>query len=358
MPLYKYSQCPCHEVPALASALCGNLPIHSEIRFDPSSYKPPKNALVQSAPPFPHYLKGVSPAPVPLVSAPPSDSSEGFSVPAPSHSCKGSSFTPTLDTLTSRDKALLMAGFYNIMYINEYIDSIIVECSALLKKHKIFRFEVKRWYNLFRKEKDGYLRNLCRTMANDYDDFCEQADTFYELLKPDFQVLYYSVRREFLNAFPEDKVDLYTYMYIIGHLFTFARENYYDWRCYYQRELPVIFAYSGFYSLDVTPWINRWNQLIFYVMQAVRFKCADVETSQMDTALKIFCARASRLETTIAAMKSTDDGSDDMKLMSLDLPERPPHIPIPERYTNWSRLEHKFDAEQRRMKDVSESSQP
>ena len=272
MPLYKYHQCNCHEVSALAPALCGNLPVHSETRFDPSSYKPPKNALIQSAPPSPRYLEGISPTPVHPVSAPPSDSSEGSSVPAPSHSsegspsftspshsCKDSSFTVTLDNLTSRDKALLMAGFYNIMYINEYIDSIIVEYSALLKKHKIFRFEVKRWYNLFRKEKESYLRNLCRTMANDYDGFCEQADTFYELLKPDFQVLYYSVRREFLNAFPEDKVDLYTYMYIIGHLFTFARENYYDWRCYYQRELPVIFAYSGFYSLDVTAWVNRWN---------------------------------------------------------------------------------------------------
>ena len=241
-------------------------------------------------------------------------------------------------TMTPRQNALMIAGFYNIMYVNELLDNLCVEFASKLKSDtKIFRHGVKHWWGKFRDTKRLYLDELARIMGKDMDEFGEQADYFWNRMHPDFQILYYTVRRQFLKVFPDDKVDILVYMFIIGNTFTLARQNYYNWVCFYRQEVPVIFTQPGLYSLDVTGWVNRWNRFILEVCQQLKINehLVHLDDSEINDALKIFNCKMTLIDRTIEAVTSTDPDPTDIDL-SIDLPDRPPHTPIPDRYLNWS----------------------
>lgn len=235
--------------------------------------------------------------------------------------------------MTPVQRGIVISGFYNIFFINEIIDYAIVDFGSKLKKSNIFRHEVKRWYNMFRVEKNHYINRLALTLGNDIDEFSEQADFFFGKIERDYQILYYSIRKEFLNAFDEDKVDYLTYMCIIGHTFTFARENYYDWRCFFKDKVPFVFNFGGFYDMDVTPWVNRWNMLVMAICKAIKYTPVEIDDTQMKLAFDIFKKKIGSVQLTFDSIHHTDETPKDVQI---EIPDRPPHIPIPERYTNWT----------------------
>ena len=236
----------------------------------------------------------------------------------------------TLDRLTPRERALMLAGFYNIMFINEHIDWIVTALVGFLRTHNLMTHDIQYWYGMFRDCKGTYMRRIANDLAGGYDGFCEQADCFDGLLRNDYDTFLAVTRDEMSRRLPGEQVDLFARLYVLGRAFTIARQYYYNWLTYYRTEAPAILTQPGFLNLDITPWVNKYNMMIDAICIRVNYKEDTVmETDQTDKAMEAYARKMCNTSTTLEALHSNDDSPHDMQL---DIPLRPPHADVPARF--------------------------
>lgn len=210
------------------------------------------------------------------------------------------------DNLSDEQKGMIQAGFHNVLFITEMTDFIIADFIALLKKQGLYRQEVKFRCKLLQKERSAYNSYVWRTMTEDFDNFSDMSDKFFELIKPSYNVFFYSIRNELLKAYSDrtDIVDVLVYMDVLTHLFKFAHKNFYNWAKYFEKNIPEIFKYSGFLRLETNKWNNTFISVVIAVTKAIKYKGREVDNEQMNTAYKIFQSKILDLDYTKKAIQS------------------------------------------------------
>lgn len=85
----------------------------------------------------------------------------------------------------------------NMLFVNDVLCGIIVDLGQDLKQDGLLKREVKMLYNKLTAERSKYEKIINRsTGAECMDDFADQQETFYDGIKHDLQVAYYTVKRE------------------------------------------------------------------------------------------------------------------------------------------------------------------
>lgn len=239
-------------------------------------------------------------------------------------------------SLTKEQTTMLIMGMYHIMFVNELVDYVLTDFSAVIRKQKFFRQDVKYRYNLFLATKKEYNHSVqyCLDKEEGGSLFGDVCDYYIDHIKADYQILQYTIKNELLKKVGFDQAEYLTYMVMLDHLFDFARQNYYNWRQYHKKNLPAgIYQYGSFSNLDITYIANTYSQLAWSIVKASKYQPVEVNDEQMKLAMKIFLKKATDLHLVNDALHAYDDNPDDHEIVTIDPPE---FVKIPDQYgLNW-----------------------